>query len=75
MHPQYWGVDILEKYNGSKLKMTSKRSTAYLNLTFSIKFPSLLSEISVMKVTLPIKAVLGGHVVVVVVVLRSGHSV
>ena len=40
--------------------------TAYLIITFFIKCPSLLSEISVMKVTLPIKAVLGGHVIVVI---------
>ena len=46
--------------------------TAYLIITFFIKCPSLLREISVIKVTLPIKAVHGGHEVVV---LRNGHSV
>ena len=45
--------------------------TTYLIITFFIKCPSLLREISVIKVTLPIKGVLGGHEVVV---LCSGHS-
>ena len=34
--------------------------TAYLIITFFIKCPSLLREISDIKITLPIKAVLGG---------------
>ena len=52
--------------------MTRESDDRESNYNISYKCPSLLRDISVIKVTIPIKAVHGRHEVVV---LRNGHSV